>query len=106
MRRIAVIAACSLTLAACAGDAGGYKAPAGGLLGGALGGLAGSHIGGGTGRIAAIAGGALLGSFVGHQAGQSLDRADYAYRQQRYSGIPQQVPQPLPYYSAPPAYYA
>jgi predicted lipid-binding transport protein (Tim44 family) len=104
MRHFVVVAALSLTICACS-DTGGYKAPAGTLIGAGLGGLGGSYIGHGAGRIAAITGGALLGGFLGNQAGQSLDRADYVYRQQRPPAFSQQVPQPY-YYSAAPAYYA
>ena len=55
------------------------KTTAGTLIGAGLGGLAGSQIGGGSGRVLAIVGGTLLGGFVGHEVGTSLDRADVNY---------------------------
>jgi len=44
--------------------------------GGVVGGLLGSQIGGGSGRVAAIAGGALIGAFLGGKIGQYMDRQD------------------------------
>ena len=58
------------------------KSDIGTLGGGALGALAGSQIGGGSGKIVAVAGGTLLGAFAGHEIGASLDRADMAYYNQ------------------------
>jgi surface antigen len=73
--RIAGVALLSLTLAACAGNPG-SKETGGTLIGAALGGLVGSQIGGGSGRLAAVAAGTLLGGFLGNEVGRSLDRAD------------------------------
>lgn len=46
------------------------------LLGGAAGALIGSQIGGGTGKLAAVAIGTLAGAFAGNMIGKSLDRED------------------------------
>jgi hypothetical protein len=77
----------SLGLAACStGPGGGYKQPAGTLLGAAGGGLAGAQFGSGNGKLAATAAGALLGALVGNEVGGSLDRADAAYGRGYSSG--------------------
>lgn len=80
-RRLAMIVALALIVAACA-NVGGPKQIGGGLLGGGLGALAGSQIGSGRGQLAAVAIGTLLGAFVGSEAGKSLDRADQLFAQQ------------------------
>lgn len=51
------------------------------ILGGALGGFAGSRIGSGDGKLAATAGGAVLGLLLGGEIGRSLDAADAACAQ-------------------------
>ncbi len=76
--RIAVALAATLTIAACATDAG-QKETAGTLIGAGLGGLAGSQIGSGTGKLAAVGVGVLLGGLLGREIGRSLDAADRAY---------------------------
>lgn len=48
------------------------------ILGGAGGAVAGAQFGKGTGKLAATAGGALLGFLIGTEVGQSLDAADAA----------------------------
>lgn len=48
------------------------------ILGGAGGAVVGAQFGKGTGKLAATAGGALLGFLVGTEIGQSLDAADAA----------------------------
>ncbi|WP_245689491.1 RT0821/Lpp0805 family surface protein [Roseospirillum parvum] len=63
-------------LAGCSGQ--GDKQTVGTLIGAAAGAALGTQIGGGTGRYAAIAGGTLLGAWLGSEAGKSLDRADQA----------------------------
>lgn len=80
-------AVAALGLAACSttGPGGGYKQPAGTLLGAAAGGLAGAQFGSGNGRLAATALGALAGAFVGNEVGGSLDRADAAYGTRGYN---------------------
>lgn len=87
MPRIAILAALSAALAACApaeqrtpgavGEA--NKTTAGTVVGAVGGGLLGSQIGHGSGQLAAVAAGTLLGAFIGHQVGESLDRADIEY---------------------------
>lgn len=98
MIRMAVIAAgVAVALAGCSGT-GGYKEPAGAILGGAAGGLLGSNIGSGSGRLAATAAGAVLGAVLGSDTGRSLDRADSLYYGRPLAA---QVPVPVP---AQPAY--
>lgn len=80
----ATLAATALLLSACAAPDG-PKQTGGTLLGAGLGALAGSQVGGGTGKLAAVAIGALGGAFLGGEAGKSLDRADRAYAQQTAS---------------------
>lgn len=46
------------------------------IVGGAAGGLIGSKVGDGAGRIAAIAGGSILGIIIGGEIGRYMDRAD------------------------------
>ncbi|MGE5505136.1 MAG: RT0821/Lpp0805 family surface protein [Actinomycetota bacterium] len=92
MRKLAVAAALSLSLAACAqpggyGSSGGTnpggfglnKTTGGAVLGGIGGGLAGSQFGHGSGKLAATAAGTILGALVGGSVGSSLDRADEMY---------------------------
>ena len=55
------------------------KSDIGTLAGAGLGAWGGSNIGKGSGNIAAIAGGTLLGALAGHEVGASLDRADMTY---------------------------
>lgn len=88
--RIALVAALTASLGACAQNGyGGYgyggagpKQTVGTLGGAVVGGLAGSQIGGGTGRLWATGAGVLLGALVGNSIGQSLDRADRQYLSQ------------------------
>ncbi len=84
MRSKLVVALLSsgLLLAACqntgnpSGGIGLNKTTGGTLIGAGLGGLAGAQVGGGKGQLAAVAVGTLLGGFLGHEIGASLDRAD------------------------------
>ena len=80
-RRLAMIVALPLIIAACA-NVSGQKQIGGGLLGGGLGALAGSQIGSGRGQLAAVSIGTLAGAFLGGEAGKSLDRADRLFMQQ------------------------
>ena len=50
--------------------------------GAAIGGYAGSLIGKDEGRLAATAGGDLLGAWLGSEIGKSLDKADQLYQAQ------------------------
>jgi surface antigen len=58
------------------------KANIGGLTGAAGGAWIGSNVGGGKGKIVSIAAGTLLGAFLGHSIGASLDKADLEYYHQ------------------------
>ena len=62
------------TLAGCAS-----KADWGTTMGAAGGAVVGGQFGAGAGQLAAVALGTLLGGWLGHEAGSSLDRADAAY---------------------------
>ena len=61
------------------GQYGVNKQGVGTILGGATGAVIGSQIGGGSGRVAAIAAGTLLGAAVGSGIGASLDKVDQQY---------------------------
>lgn len=82
--RVATVAALTLGVVACAapedrrpGEVGAAnKTTAGTVLGAIGGGLLGSQIGGGKGQLIAVGAGTLLGAFIGHQIGESLDKAD------------------------------
>lgn len=54
----------------------GQKEGAGTLIGATTGALLGSNIGGGEGRVFAVAIGTLAGALFGQEIGRSLDRAD------------------------------
>ena len=77
--RITSAALVALSLSACAELQNNPKWSLGTLLGAGLGALAGSQIGGGTGRLAAVAICALGGAYLGGEVGRSLDRADRAH---------------------------
>jgi surface antigen len=91
MKRIFVVAALSLSLAACQsagtggtagpGEIGFNKTTGGALVGAGLGGLVGSQFGGGAGKGALTALGVLAGGYFGSQVGKSLDSADVQYAQ-------------------------
>ncbi len=80
-KKLCAVSMIALTLAAC--DQNGQpmmnKQGAGTVLGGATGAVIGSQIGGGSGRVAAIAAGTLLGAAIGSGIGASLDRVDQQY---------------------------
>lgn len=82
MRKIALVAALGLGLAACSADGsfGGFnKSQVGTGLGAVLGGIAGAQFGGGTGQLIAVGVGTLAGAVLGGSVGASLDRADQLY---------------------------
>lgn len=80
MTRVAVtVALIGALLTGCANNQYGQKQTGGAVIGGVLGGLLGSQIGGGSGKLAATAGLAILGVILGSEAGKSLDRADAVY---------------------------
>ena len=60
----------------------GSKKLVGALLGAAAGGFVGSQFGRGDGQLAAVAGGTVLGLFLGHEVGAYLDQSDAACAQQ------------------------
>lgn len=70
--------ALSVLLAGCQSDNMGTKETVGTLGGAAVGGLLGSHVGKGSGRLAATAAGVVLGGWLGNEIGSSLDKADRA----------------------------
>jgi surface antigen len=49
---------------------------AGALTGGVIGGLVGSQFGGGSGKVAAAAGGTMLGLIIGGNIGRTMDKVD------------------------------
>lgn len=63
-------------VSACAEGQNNQKQTIGTLLGAGLGALAGSQMGGGKGKLAAVAIGALGGAFLGSELGKSLDEVD------------------------------
>jgi len=65
-----------LLLSACQAQNVGTKEGVGTLGGAAVGGLLGSHIGKGSGNLAATAAGVVIGGWLGNEIGASLDRAD------------------------------
>jgi surface antigen len=77
-KKVAAVIMITVLLGACADRGIGQKEGAGTLVGAGLGALAGSQIGGGKGKMAAVAIGALLGAFAGNEIGKSLDKADQA----------------------------
>jgi surface antigen len=90
MRNLLMVAAISLSLAACQqpgpygtgpgpGDIGLNKTTGGTLVGAGLGGLLGNQFGSGAGKGAATAIGVVAGGLLGNQVGKSLDQADVAY---------------------------
>ena len=61
-------------LSSCAGS--NQKQNMGTIIGGVGGALLGSTIGGGDGKVLAIAAGAIAGGFIGNQIGKSMDDTD------------------------------
>ncbi len=84
VKSTAIVLLTATSLIACSANSG-PKTTGGTLMGAALGGLAGAQIGGGRGKLAAVAVGTLLGGLVGRGVGESLDRADRLYAQQTAS---------------------
>ena len=78
-KRVLLVTAVLLSVAACTTSQRGEKETTGAILGAALGGLLGAQIGDGSGRLAATALGVAVGGFIGAEAGKSLDRADRVY---------------------------
>lgn len=76
VRNLALAAAASLTLTACADGQGPTGRQVGTVVGGVVGVLVGSQIGSGVGRVAAIAGLAVLGGWLGGELGEGLTTED------------------------------
>ena len=74
--KLAFIFALISLLSACADTQTGPKQTIGTLLGAGAGALLGSNIGGGKGKLAAVAIGALGGAYLGSEVGKSLDYVD------------------------------
>lgn len=92
IRTVCALASTTMLLAACGpqsaenarkggvlNGAGFSKSDVGTVLGAAGGAVLGNQVGKGSGRVAAIAVGTLLGAGIGHEIGASLDRADINY---------------------------
>ena len=73
-RKLVVVLSGALFLSACQST--GDKELIGTLGGAGLGALAGSQIGGGTGKLVAVAVGTLGGAFIGKSIGKNLDEVD------------------------------
>ena len=78
---IVLIAVITFIVTGCAPHTG-PKEGAGTLLGAGAGALLGSQVGGGKGRLVAVAIGTLAGAMVGQELGRSLDKADQIAMQQ------------------------
>ena len=77
MKKIAnllLITVVSISMVACTGQM--NKQGGGTLIGGGVGGLLGSQFGGGEGKIATVAVGALAGALIGNQIGKTMDEHD------------------------------
>ena len=75
-RSFFAVLALTLLLPACQAQNRGTKETFGTLGGAAVGGLLGSHIGKGSGNLAATAAGVVIGGWLGNEVGSSLDVAD------------------------------
>ncbi|MEK6733996.1 MAG: RT0821/Lpp0805 family surface protein [Pseudomonadota bacterium] len=75
MRQILILLFISVFISSCADDPN-RKQNMGTIIGGATGALLGSTLGGGDGKILAIAAGAIGGAFIGNQIGKSMDETD------------------------------
>lgn len=73
-RTLAATIVCALALVGCATPP--TQEQAGMIIGGALGGILGSQVGGGGGRTAAIIVGTLAGAAIGGTVGRSMDETD------------------------------
>ena len=80
-KRVLLVATLALSLSACNATTG-NKGTMGTLLGAGGGALLGSQIGGGKGKLAAVAVGAVAGAFLGKSVGDSLDDLDRMKMQQ------------------------
>jgi len=78
LKKVVIATAMVAMLAGCQNSNAGQKQTGGAVLGGLIGGLAGSQIGGGSGKLWATGAGAVLGALLGSEVGASLDKADRA----------------------------
>ena len=74
--RLAIVVTLMGLVAACADTQNNPKQAVGTLVGAGLGALLGSNVGGGKGKLAAVAIGALGGAYLGSEIGKSLDYVD------------------------------
>ncbi len=74
--KLIMVLALAGMVSACVTDQNNQKQTIGTLLGAGLGALAGSQVGGGKGKLVAVAVGALGGAFLGSELGKSLDEVD------------------------------
>jgi len=81
LSRISVALVIAIPLVACESAQNNPKQTGGALVGAGLGALVGSQLGGGKGKLAAVAVGALAGAWAGSEVGKSLDKADRLYAQ-------------------------
>ena len=73
---LAIVLATICTITACADAQNNPKQTIGTLLGAGAGALLGSQVGGGKGKLAAVAVGALGGAYLGSEIGKTLDYVD------------------------------
>jgi len=78
-KRLSVVLVLTASLSACQSAQDAPKQTVGTLLGAGVGALVGAQMGGGKGRLAAVAIGALGGAYLGSELGKSLDSADRMY---------------------------
>jgi len=74
--KLVIVLVLTAFVTACAQGQNNQKQTLGTLLGAGAGALLGSQVGGGKGKLAAVAIGALGGAFLGMELGKSLDAAD------------------------------
>jgi surface antigen len=77
---LSIYAVIAVVMSACVTGSG-QKQQMGTILGAGIGGLAGSHVGGGEGRLVAVAAGTLAGALLGSEMGNSMDKTDQLYAQ-------------------------
>ncbi|MEE8393078.1 MAG: RT0821/Lpp0805 family surface protein [Rhodospirillales bacterium] len=86
LSRIAIATLIAVTLTACENMQDSPKQTGGTLIGAGLGALIGSQLGGGKGKLAMVAIGALGGAYLGSEVGKSLDRADRMHAERNAQG--------------------
>jgi surface antigen len=91
INKILAVSALAISLSACNATTG-NKGTIGTLLGAGGGALLGSQIGGGKGKLAAVAVGAVAGAFLGKSVGDSLDDLDRIKMQQTSQVALERIP--------------